>query len=97
MCVGARPCPSLRAGRSRSCSEIDRAALPGKDLGERLHQFLIVAVGRADGNAQRGRLQQPIQRARSDPEQEDARGKDQKRITFALRPPPGNARISVCL
>src|SRR5437764_6329091 len=29
MCVGARPCPSLRAGRSRSCSVIDRAARPG--------------------------------------------------------------------
>ena len=80
-------------GRDRR--EADRVSLPCKKLGERLHQFLIVAARGAHGNAQRGRPQEPVERARGNSERENARREDQKRIALAPPSPAGNPGIVV--
>src|SRR4249920_2461408 len=65
--------PSVVIGDSRT-------GLPSRaKVCHQLHQLVVLAAGRSDGNSQRRRPQDIIQRARSDAERQHARSEDKER------------------
>ena len=82
--VGRQQCDALDRAVGGDRVQPHRAAVAGKGLRQRLHQFLVVAAGRADRDAQGDGLQDVIEPGGGGAEQEDAGSQHQQRIVLPL-------------